>query len=799
MHPILLAACCLISGNVHAISGAPLAAAHVEVRGHTKVDTQTDAKGAFSVTVDPGTYEVAASATGYAPATVAVDATHDTVVDVALEPLDSPKLRQIGRVTVDGRLTPIRGTIPSITLSRADLDLLGADRIVDGLQLVPGATFARPDGGASSAISVVALRGPDPSESLVTIDGQLLNDGNTGDLDLSRFPVSAFSAIDVTEGLGPEDSNGSNTFGGALNLVSLRPTKDPHAAFSLSGGFFGRSEAWLNTTGTAGHLGYAFALDNQNESGYVNQTVPLFSTTDPNCGPPASSGSSSAAHGPCLTPLGSSVASHMALGTLTYSFAQDADITGRVFLLGDNRDQSSAINGVDLNPADAGTPTYGNFVGPGEQTFAQTIRAFQIRARAPLGAGELTTDLSESDNSVDVAGGTASPYDLVHIDHRYNGGLTWQRTFDSSQFAVGGYTRYESLAFIAPPNAPQTPSLTSFQAQPTLGQTIDVFFARGGFQPTAKLRLDGGIFQSNYTTFGANLDGRFGAIYNTDANTSLRFNVGTGFRAPLLIERYQFPYSQLVLDGSNVFIGQGSPNEHPEHATEYELGISHEFAKRATLDFSLYQTNLRNPIEIFYPLAAVDAGTCRNNSYQKPIPACVSYQSNVGNAVYQGAEVRYVHRLVPDHLFLTAMYGLNVAYPKDLNADFANPTSGGTLIDNQQFPGIPQQQGSLQLDWRNAGWHAATAGFLRGKNNELNQAPFTYVNALIGHEFGRHFDVSLSATNLFSAASGRFTEFGAGVPYRGFNPNPPPTYIGLPTNALFVEPAGFRLILTARE
>ncbi len=785
MFGVLLAACCLIAGNIHSISGTPLARAGIVVRSTAARPVTADSKGNFSVVVTPGSYQLATSVRGYAPLTVTVKADHDLDVQIALEPLDSPKLRQIGSVTVDGRLTPITGAIPSVVLTRSDFDRLGDDRIIDGLETLPGATFARPDGGAASAVAVVALRGPDPSESLIALDGQLLNDGNTGDLDLSRLPVAAFSGVDVTEGLGPEDANGSNTFGGAIDLLSLRPTIQPHYAASLSGGSFGRSEAWLNASGTRGRLGYAAALDDQHEAGYVDQTVPLYSNTDPTCAP-------------CATHLGSSVASSLALGTLTWSFAQNADITARIFTLGDSRDQSSAQNGIDRVAGDVGTPAYNRFIGPGAQTFDQVIRAYQLRGRAPLGAGELTADLSESDNSVGVNGAGATPYDVTHVDRRYNGAVTWQRTFATSQFAVGGYTRYESLDFLAPPSATSMPA-TAAQAQPLLGQTINVLYARGGFVPTRNVRLDAGLFESHYSTFGANLDGRFGAIYNVDSNTALRFSLGTGFRAPLLLERYQFPYDQLPLDGNNVFIGQGSPSERPEHATEYELGLSHEFSGRATVDVSLYRTNLRNPIEIFYPLAAVADGTCKANSYSSPLAACVSYQSNVGNAVYQGAELRYLQRLIRQRLFLTAMYGLGVSYPEDLNAQFANPTSGGNLVDNQQFLGVPQQQGSLELDWSDAGWHAATSAVFRGNNNELNQGPFTVLDALVGKKLQRNVDVSLSATNILSAVAGPFTRFGAGVPYRGITGQGAagnPSYGNLPTDAQYIEPFGIRLILT---
>jgi outer membrane receptor protein involved in Fe transport len=768
MHAFLLAVCCTVAIHVHNAAGAPLAGAQIVLHGPQTYSGTTDRSGSVSLTTTQGgSYRVDTSAKGYLGVSIDLFLRETASVDVTLEPLDAPTLRTIGSVTVDGRLTPIRGVIPSVTVTRADMDRLGDDRVVDALMALPGATFERPDGGGAAAITTVSLRGPDPSESLVELDGQLLNDGNTGDLDLSRLPVAAFSSVNVTEGLGPEDSNGSNTFGGSINFVSLQPTVTPQFNFQASGGSFGQSDTWINGSATHDRLGYAFALDNSNEAGYTNQTVPLFSSVDPSCQP-------------CDTHLGSSVASHMGLGDVTWSFSQNANVTARVFLLGDVRDESSSINGIDLTSPTS--PTYGDFIGPGNLSFLQNIRAYQVRSESPLGAGELTANVYESDNGVTTDGNPSSPYDVTHIDRRYFGGLNWQRTFATSEFVVGGYTDYENLQYFGP----SSPGA----AIPILGQTINVLFARGGFQPTDRLRLDGGVFESHYTSFGANLDGRFGAIYNTDPKTALRFSIGTGFRAPLLYERYQYPLADLPQDALGVFIGQGNPDEHPEHATEYELGVSHEFVS-STLDFSLYQTNLRDPIEIYYPLALAQSGACMGQTAAAPVPGCISYNSNVGNAVYQGIEARFVQRFVPQHLFLTAMYGLNIAYPKDLNANYSNPTSAGSLVDNTQFLNIPQQQGSLELDWAEGGWHAATQAIFRGNNNELNQGPFTFINASVGLRVGKSSDLTLQGTNLFNDAAGRFTQFGAGAPYLGVDDTP------LPTNRYFVEPFGLRVIFTA--
>ena len=152
-------------------------------------------------------------------------------------------------------------------------------------------------------------------------------------------------------------------------------------------------------------------------------------------------------------------------------------------------------------------------------------------------------------------------YDVLHQDTRTNASLSWGRTFDTGDYSVGGYERYETFTFLDPSGN-----------QPGLNQTIWNGFARGSVQVAKELKLSGGLYDSHYTTFGSNLDWRLGAVYDVDPTTSLRASVGTGFRAPLLIERYVFPVSQLAPDANGVYAGQGNPNEVPEHATEYELG-----------------------------------------------------------------------------------------------------------------------------------------------------------------------------------------------------------------------------------
>jgi outer membrane cobalamin receptor len=810
MLPILIAACCLVSGNVHAPSGAPIARAELTFHGPVSGKTTTDGRGDFSLQLPPGRYDLTVVARSYAAITVNTGQIAEGAhIAVVLEPADTPKLRTIGVVTVNGGVTLNRDVVPEVDVSREQMDALGYSQAVEALAQVPSVIIQHPDAGAPTAPDVVSLRGPDPSEAMVTLDGQQLNDGNTGDIDLSQFAVPAFNSVNVTEGLGPSDLEGSNTFGGAVNFISLRPTQDDHLNFSTSAGSYGTTQSWLNATGTIGKLGYALAGDDLQSAGYVNQydwVVP-FNNLPAYCGPQTKTQTPNC---PFHTHLGSSIAAKLGLVNLDYNFSERSDVGFRVFTLGDTRDESSALNGIAGNPTcvfsgpgpvcgfapdpsspnEVPNPVYGDHAGPGSAIFAQGIRAYDAYSRAPLGSGTLSADFYADNDNVDFTGGAVSPYDVSHLDTRYNEGLSWGRTFDEGEYSLGGYLRQEGLSGAG--------------IAGTLSQSIESYFVHGSQELGRAVRLSGGLYYADYSTFGNTLNWRVGASDDLSSSSDVHFSVGTGFRPPLLLERYFF--APIVVDGklepnpnlppldSNCVTVNGNPNEQPEHATEYELGYSHLFSSRSSLDVSLYRSNLRDTIENYYP------GGGSQNFCSTPPGFAYEIPINIGNAVYEGAEARYKEVFPRLSLTATFSYGLNVAYPYALGPYVSNPTSGGTLVADQQFLGVPQQQGSAVFTWAKNGWHASTALIFAGKNNTYNQPPYTMVDGAVGRNFG-HIDFTIAATNIFSAVSGPFTRYDAGVPYRGLYAGPSNTsYLAdYPTDALYVEPAAVRFIVTVHE
>lgn len=132
--PLLLAAaasCCLLTGHVHSPAGSPLPAARIVVSGERTSALPADAAGHFSTVLPPGHYDLRFSAKGYRAAEIGpLDVHRDEVLNITLQPLDSPQLRLIGTVTVNGALTPLRDAIPTVDISRSRMDREGADRIV---------------------------------------------------------------------------------------------------------------------------------------------------------------------------------------------------------------------------------------------------------------------------------------------------------------------------------------------------------------------------------------------------------------------------------------------------------------------------------------------------------------------------------------------------------------------------------------------------------------------------------------------------------------------------------------------
>lgn len=154
-------------------------------------------------------------------------------------------------------------------ITREQIERLPARSIADVLRLVAGVDVrARGEGGVQTDFS---LRGAAFGQTLVLVDGQRINDAQSGhhngDLPI---PLDQVERIEILQGAG-SSLHGADAFGGTINVITRAGTSGPSA--HMGGGQFGSVDASASgmlSTGTARHVlaveashsdGFMFARD----------------------------------------------------------------------------------------------------------------------------------------------------------------------------------------------------------------------------------------------------------------------------------------------------------------------------------------------------------------------------------------------------------------------------------------------------------------------------------------------------------------------------------------------------------
>lgn len=263
-----------VVGVVTATDGTPIRGVAVTFTGNgVALSATTDQAGRFRFAgVAPGTYAVVATAARYTKLTgrtIDVRAGTITPVDLVLARESASSLTIIGQVRASGGETLSTASAPSIELDTQRYAAQGATRVSDILAGALSTTVIRPLGAGANSPAVVALRGPDPSETLVDIDGHEVNNGNSGDFDVSLLDPADFQSVQIVYGIAPSSLVGPNTLGGAINIRTLEPTTSPHGFVRVSGGSYSSFAETLQVTGTDRRLGYALSLHRATSAGEV--------------------------------------------------------------------------------------------------------------------------------------------------------------------------------------------------------------------------------------------------------------------------------------------------------------------------------------------------------------------------------------------------------------------------------------------------------------------------------------------------------------------------------------------------
>jgi iron complex outermembrane receptor protein len=169
----------------------------------------------------------------------------------------------------------VTGTLDPIPLEEIDrsVDVLPvaanavlATALVDFLRLDPSLdVMARAPGGVQTDVSI---RGGSFGQTLVLLNGQRLNDAQTGHHDMDiPLPVDAVDRIEVLRGSG-STLYGSDAVGGVLNIITRQP-EATEARLSVAAGNFGVNEERVSLGTAYKKFAEELAFSRDSSSGFI--------------------------------------------------------------------------------------------------------------------------------------------------------------------------------------------------------------------------------------------------------------------------------------------------------------------------------------------------------------------------------------------------------------------------------------------------------------------------------------------------------------------------------------------------
>jgi outer membrane receptor protein involved in Fe transport len=756
-----------VTGRVSAADGAPIAGAGIALTNDRQTyRTHSDRKGKFKFKKLPdGTYVLSVSARGYSPIagqTIAVSPGRKTSLALVLEPATTNSLTTIGEVhaTCCGEtLSTTAG--PSVTRSAQQAAAQGITSVGQMLWSLPALTPAIPLGGGSNARISYAVRGPDPTETLVDIDGHQVNNGATGDFDLSLLDPASLQDVQVIYGISPASLIGPNTLGGAINVVTLEPTQNPHVLLRGFGGSFDSFGETVQSTGSIDRFGYAVALHKTTSDGQINETIE-----------PVDTGATAA--------VGSTSSSASLLAKLRYTLSGDGFVELSLRNQTEYKDLSALLSSY---PAPGGgTNELNSFAGT---SLAAHNAGYTLDVQLP-GGWQFSHMTSLSSQSVNGPGANSSPYLYNDRDLIGDDWIQWDRAIGRGTLSVKADLATESLltgfsSAGATDDAVFRPALAAFAdvapapATYNLAQTQRSGVVRYSGDPSTQWHYTLAAYLSDFSSFGWSFDPRASVTWTPTASTAVRASVGTTFQAPQLTSLVvPSPLPKPV----NGLISIGNPNLQPDRATEYDLGWEQLFGAtnhQSHLTFDLYRTNLRTPTTIFIP--AHYNPNCRKNCQ-------LSYPINVGGQVYQGAVVSLRQQVgrgfVADASWDVGSSYLTQTYP------------GSTILTGEQTLGDPLHKASFGIarDVAEGLVYGARVSY-EGRYNELNRSPYATLDASVAYRT-HNLEFGVYGTNLTNAYDDLFTAAGAGVPYAAADGT------ATPTNAYALQGAKVVFVVTQR-
>ncbi|HLW72311.1 MAG TPA: TonB-dependent receptor [Candidatus Binataceae bacterium] len=522
-----------------------------------RVDAADSTEPATAVTVSAASPSTPVAVGAAAPAHVATKSPGTTPLSPTADANAKQSPAKLPAMTIV--VTPTRlpeplgqaGTTVSV-VDAQEIETQQARSAIDALAQVPGVQVVQ--SGSPGTLAEVFIRGADPSQTLIMIDGVPVNDSATSSFDLSRLTTGDLNQIEVLRGAGGA-LYGSQAIGGVINLISREGSGPPQFSLLSEGGNSSSVNQVGTFSGAEGRLAYSGA-------------VSYFSTNG-------------------FRPINDSSDNLAGALRLDYHLDENTTIRGFARYIRANVSlvSNSIASGIPLNPNAHQRNEFMLFKGEIDHQFSE-------RLSTRLSAFYVRDELRE--NEVPFAGSPIE--DTTHIPDETRGGnldAVYQepfglRTLVGFDFLDRWVHSQDDFVSFAPP--PLFRSLTVFNAR---RQEYAGYVEQEARLFKDHLILTGGFRVDGNSDFGKEVSPDWSvALPFNQYGLTLRANYAEGFRAPAFDELF--------------FPGFGNPSLGPELSSEYDGGVTKTFGEKLSVTTTYFARRVHSDIvTVLCPFNAV--------------------------------------------------------------------------------------------------------------------------------------------------------------------------------------------------
>lgn len=612
-------------------------------------------------------------------------------------------------------------------ITREELDRRNIKRVSDALTSISG-VFVKSSKGMLGTTDSITMRGfGNQKQVLILLDGQPVNDGYNGGVDIANIPTETIERIEVIKGPGSA-LYGSNAMGGVINIITKDKAKQEIILRSGIGEQDTKNKS-IYTSGSAGKWEYFLSAQKNTTDGYV--------TSDEY--ERAIAGSDKAKY-----PGKNGLDRELYNGKLVY---HPDDKSKFSFSSGSNTYSYFYENTADRGSRDADSWAF-NYEN--KLTDSSSLKLSYGEQR--IDSWYVSTSYNSKTNNISSYSYTQNPSKTTQAELQYNFKLG-----DKDAFTVGYARRTEhSDSFaktLTSASNGRKLTLTTANSDANIGgkTETDSFYIQDERKLSDKTTLylggryddwrfydgytygyDSGTksYKTNSTAEGKadSFNPKVGLVHRIDDKLTLRSSIGKAFRAPNVYELAK------DWESSTGAIYKCNPDLQPEKATNYEVGFDYQVDKTLLAKLNLFHTDVTNVID--------------KKTYTNAAGRTVYQYINSGKARVNGLEFTLNKRLSPAwNSFLNYTY---------TNSKITESETAPENVDKQQS-NVPKNMFNIGFDYTQDRWQGSIIGsYMSEANSPTNQGKTGYgtneayfiVNTKISYKMTKDTTLSLSVDNL---------------------------------------------------